>query len=94
VGRILRRVCTMSAAERLRPTRRQQRRDALVMACTEFANKVASILDEHDLSDADDESAPRPRRKPVRAPYVPNHGQPLDPAIVSRVRADARRRGL
>jgi hypothetical protein len=84
----------MSAAERLKPSRRDRRRDALVEACTAFANRLATILDEHDFSEDDDEPNVRPRRKPLRAAYVPNHGQPIDPAIVARARAAARRKGL
>ncbi len=84
----------MSAAERLKPSRRDARRNALVEVFASFASRLAAILDEHDLTEDVENDAPRARRKPLRVPYVPTHGQPIDPAVAARARADARRRGL
>jgi hypothetical protein len=83
----------MGAAERLKPSRRQRRREALLMAYTSFANQVADILDEHDLSEVDGDE-PKPRRTRVAPQYVPTHGQ--EPSAEARAKAQslARRRGL
>ncbi len=84
----------MSAAEKLRPSRRQRRRDALVMAFTSFANQVADVLDDADQPEAENDTQPRARRSPVRAPYVPTHGQTPSPEAFEKAEAAARRRGI
>lgn len=85
----------MSAAERLRPTKRQRRREALLMAVTAFANQLADIMDEYDLSEPDEgEANGRARRAAVRVPYVPTHGQVPSNEAFAKAEAAARRRGL
>ena len=81
----------MSAAERIKPTRRQRRRDALLMLMTAFANQLADVLDEHDLAVDEGEPAAKTRRAPTRAPYVPAQTPSND--ALARAEAVLRRRG-
>jgi hypothetical protein len=84
----------MGAAEQLKPTKKQRRRDALVTIFTAWANQLAAVLDEFDLAEPDKDAPGPQRRKPTRLPYRPDPNQPVDPALAKRVEADMRRRGL
>jgi hypothetical protein len=75
-------------------SRRQRLHDEVAAAAAAFASKLVDALVEYEHTEADNDGGPAPRRKPVRAAYVPTHGQPIDPALAAKARADARRRGL
>ena len=87
----------MSAAEKLHRTPRQRRRDDLVVAATQFAHRVADILDEMAISGGEaNANDVQPRRRPAvkRAPYVPTHGQTPSPEAMKEAADQARRRGI
>lgn len=75
-------------------SRRQRLHDDVAAAAAAFASKLVDALVEYEHSEAENDTEPRPRRKPLRAPYVPKHGQPIPAAIAERAKSDARRRGL